>query len=77
MRASVLRVRTLTGAVDGWLAHGDRAYLGEIAQYCRNLRAVESRARVLGIIAPPDLRTSHGLLVRAYSAARDGASRSG
>jgi hypothetical protein len=72
LRASVLRVCTLTGAVDDWLAHGDWPYLGEIAQYCRNLRAVESWARVLGIIAPRDLRTSHGLLVRAYSAARDG-----
>jgi len=70
VRASILRVETLTGAIDNWVAQGDPPFLGEIAEYCKNFLAVESRGRVLATAAPQRLRTAHGGLVDAYSAAR-------
>jgi hypothetical protein len=72
VRASVLRARSATAAIDGWLNIGDPPFLGEIAANCRNLRAVESRGQLLQITAPPHLQPSHLRLIRAYSQAREG-----
>jgi hypothetical protein len=75
VRASVLRARSVSQAIDGWIGHGDPPFLGQIAGRCRNLLAVESRGRLLKVSAPPSLRTSHARLVRAYRATRDGCAR--
>ena len=71
-RAALLRTRTLIGAIDGWLAQGDPPYLGQIAEYCKHFRLVEPRGRLLAILPPPALRSSHAHLLHAYSAVRAG-----
>src|SRR2546423_7021941 len=75
MRASFLRARAVTDRIDGWIASGDPPGLGQVALSCRNLRAIESRAGVLAILAPTSIRRSHARLVRAHFSARSGCTR--
>ena len=72
VRASILRARSVSDRIDGWIADGDPPFLGGIAASCRSLRAVEARGRLLRIDPPQQLGSSHARLMRAYSAARAG-----
>jgi hypothetical protein len=75
MRGSVLRARTLSNAIDDWIAHGEPPYLGGIAENCKHFLAVEPRGRVLAVVAPARLGRAHGALVQAYSAVRAACTR--
>jgi hypothetical protein len=72
VRASALRTRAATSAIEGWLTQGDPPFLGGVAGNCRSFRAVEldDRGGLLQITAPPRLERSHLRIVRTYSAAR-------
>lgn len=72
VRASLLRARSVSSGIEGFIFPGDTPILGGIANSCRNLRAVEVRGRLLSITAPERLQSSHRTLVRTYSAAREG-----
>ena len=71
-RMSVLRARSLTTAIDGFLSPGDPPYRRQVAARCRGLRAV-APARILFASTPPTrLKTTHRRFSRVFSAVQAG-----
>ena len=72
VRISVLRVTSLTRAIDGFLSHGDPPFRRQIAGACRHLRAEAADGRFFGGTPPRRLEASHRSLSQVFSAVRTG-----
>src|SRR5262245_51993392 len=72
VRMSVLRARSITGAIDGFRYHGDPPFLRQIAARCRHLRAVTAGETLFASTPPKRLEKAHRGMSRAFSAVRAG-----
>jgi hypothetical protein len=69
VRASSLRVNTVSDRIDFFFGPGDTPVLGEIAGACRNVVAMrlDSRGNLASLTAPAPLQVAQVRLSRAYS----------
>jgi hypothetical protein len=81
LRASLLRSKSVSRAIDGVVVYGDPPFFGQIITACEKFREVEETGprrgvgAILSTVPPKPVAANHAQLSDAYSKARVGCSR--